>query len=306
MTKDTGSQEAAPQKERFGPYLKRAREAAGLSQEDLAREIRLSKELLEDLESERFNKLPVEAYVRGYLNSICRRLDLDREKVLHWFHEEFTKTTGAPQQKPVFENLQNMEETETRSSRKTVPVIIIVLLAVFAIVGNYIRQQQMTGEDSMSVGNPDPAALADTTTEDINDDMDSADTEGTKSLQNSAEAQVPEQKTASTEEPEEPEEQQDEDSDDDEDVQSNTNQVHTYLKFRNTVDDSSWIRIFRHGPNRKTWTRELPKTKGWKRVSHDDTISVWLKSPGDWEFLVNGNDIEEQEEFQLLHGKVLQ
>jgi len=303
MTKDTGSQETAPQKERFGPYLKRAREAAGLSQEDLAREIRLSKELLENLESERFNKLPVEAYVRGYLNSICRRLELDRDKVLHWFHEEYTKTTGAPQQKPVFENLQNMEETETRSSRKTVPVIIIVLLAVFAIVGNYIRQQQMTGNDSNMAANPDPAAVTDTTTEDINHDMDSADSEGADTLQNADEAEEPEKQA---EPEEETEEQQDEDSGEEKNVQNNSNQVHTYLKFRNTVDDSSWIRIFRHGPNRKTWTRELPKTKGWKRVSHDDTISVWLKSPSDWEFQVNGNGIEEQEEFQLLHGKVLQ
>ncbi len=69
----------------LGEYIRRARLAAGVDLSDLAREIRVPTEMLEYLEQGNYAKLPVDAYVRGYLNTICTRLELNRAKVLEWY-----------------------------------------------------------------------------------------------------------------------------------------------------------------------------------------------------------------------------
>ncbi|WP_018231443.1 helix-turn-helix domain-containing protein [Thioalkalivibrio thiocyanodenitrificans] len=68
-----------------GARIREARERAGLSQQDLADRLHLNVSMLESLETDRFDALPVPAYVRGYLRAAARALDLDPEPLIAAF-----------------------------------------------------------------------------------------------------------------------------------------------------------------------------------------------------------------------------
>ena len=61
----------------IGDTLRRAREAHGLSRVDLAYRIKLEPRVIEQLESDAYDKLPPAAFVRGYLRALAKELELD-------------------------------------------------------------------------------------------------------------------------------------------------------------------------------------------------------------------------------------
>lgn len=61
----------------LGAMLKQAREQRGLSVVDLALCLRLEPRIIEYLENNRFDKLPASAFIRGYVRSIAKELDID-------------------------------------------------------------------------------------------------------------------------------------------------------------------------------------------------------------------------------------
>jgi cytoskeleton protein RodZ len=75
-------QESRPQVPGPGADLRRAREAAGLSTEELAGRLHLGVGLIEDLEGDRFDSLPQPAYVRGYLRAAARALGIDATSLI--------------------------------------------------------------------------------------------------------------------------------------------------------------------------------------------------------------------------------
>ena len=60
----------------LGTFLKRGREEAGVSLEQLAERTRIRRESLECLESEDLENLPTETYVRLFVKQVCRELGL--------------------------------------------------------------------------------------------------------------------------------------------------------------------------------------------------------------------------------------
>jgi len=64
-----------------GELLRRAREARGLSVAQLAEKTRITRHHIENVEAERFDKLPAPVYLRGIVMSIARELRLDGQKV---------------------------------------------------------------------------------------------------------------------------------------------------------------------------------------------------------------------------------
>ena len=72
----------------LGVYLKRAREAKGIQLSDLARENRMSDDYLIAIEDGNYSLLPGDTYVRAYLKSIARRLEIEESKVLNWYLKE--------------------------------------------------------------------------------------------------------------------------------------------------------------------------------------------------------------------------
>ena len=68
--------------------LQRARTTAGLSQEEIADALFLTSNMIELLDAGEFDRLPNQAFVRGYLRSYARMVGLDPNQVIRQFDEE--------------------------------------------------------------------------------------------------------------------------------------------------------------------------------------------------------------------------
>lgn len=92
--------------ESFGAYLKREREMRGIGLREVAQTTKIGLPLLEALESERFEVLGGEVFVRGFLRNYAKYLGLDAEDVVLRYDEYRIKTAPAEEtgrgETPVF------------------------------------------------------------------------------------------------------------------------------------------------------------------------------------------------------------
>jgi cytoskeleton protein RodZ len=66
----------------FGRYLEAKREEAGLDQEYISKETRISLEMLEAIESENHVKLPEAVYVKGFIRAYAKVLGIDEDGLI--------------------------------------------------------------------------------------------------------------------------------------------------------------------------------------------------------------------------------
>lgn len=71
--------------ETVGSFLKREREAQGLSLERIASQTRINQPYLEALEADRFERFPSEIFARGFVRSYARCLRIDEDEALRIF-----------------------------------------------------------------------------------------------------------------------------------------------------------------------------------------------------------------------------
>jgi hypothetical protein len=64
-----------------GALIKRIREGKGLSLDDVAGATRIAKRYLEAIEADEYARLPAATFVRGYLRSLARLLEVDPERL---------------------------------------------------------------------------------------------------------------------------------------------------------------------------------------------------------------------------------
>lgn len=76
----------------FGKTLKDAREAAGLSIQQIAERTHMMSAMIEDLENERFNRIVAPIYGRGLVKLYCEAVGLDPKPLVAEFMEIFTGT----------------------------------------------------------------------------------------------------------------------------------------------------------------------------------------------------------------------
>ena len=64
-----------------GALIRRMRERKGLSLDDVASSTRIARRYLEAIEADEFSRLPAATFVRGYLRSLARLLEVDPERL---------------------------------------------------------------------------------------------------------------------------------------------------------------------------------------------------------------------------------
>jgi len=79
---EPNSEQMVPEETGPGQRLRQAREAAGLSRDEVASRLRLRLELISALEDDDYAHLPPAAYVSGYLRSYARLVDLPAEELV--------------------------------------------------------------------------------------------------------------------------------------------------------------------------------------------------------------------------------
>lgn len=70
-----------------GRVLRAAREAAGLSQSDVAQKLRMSRQSIKDIECDEYSHFSAVIYVSGYIRNYASLLHLDSKPLLQAFYE---------------------------------------------------------------------------------------------------------------------------------------------------------------------------------------------------------------------------
>jgi len=73
----------------FGDFLRQKREEKGITLEKLETLTKIKKTILDDLENERFEKLPPKIYIKGIISKYCQYIELDSVEVLNTFDKYF-------------------------------------------------------------------------------------------------------------------------------------------------------------------------------------------------------------------------
>lgn len=144
--------------ERLGAYLTRVREAKGMSIEELATVTKLTVKNITLIESGDWKAFPVEAYVRGYLNSLCEKLGLESKRILDFYYMEsgkkFSSLLSPVPEKPVKVSPMTDEEKKPRS--KAVPIVIVLLVLAFVVGSHFLNEM---GESEAAAQAPQTASV---------------------------------------------------------------------------------------------------------------------------------------------------
>lgn len=105
-----------------GAMLREARQNSGLSVFEVAERLFLTEHYVRAVESDDYDKLPGEVYVRGYIKSYAILLNLDKEKIMGAYRQPgaaAVRETGPLRAVPI------------NSGRKWILPLLLVLLAGF-------------------------------------------------------------------------------------------------------------------------------------------------------------------------------
>ena len=133
-TNDQQPQQDQP-KDKVGDILHKERVTRRITIETIAKDLKLNIKYIKAIESNSFNDLPADPYVRVYLRSIATYLMLDPEDILRKFFEDRglpyaeDKTARPDKIKIIIEN-----NIEKHSSSWIIIIIVIAILALLSVV----------------------------------------------------------------------------------------------------------------------------------------------------------------------------
>ena len=147
--------------ESAGALLRAAREAAGLSVEAVAQQLKLSSRQVCALERNDFSSLPGRTFVRGFLRNYARLVKLDAEHVLGALPSGAeTPTLEAPALHPTAPTMGELPTAESTKAPWTRWAIPLSLAAVVAVAAIYEWARPAAASRSHPVGKEANAAPA--------------------------------------------------------------------------------------------------------------------------------------------------
>ncbi|WP_027329061.1 RodZ domain-containing protein [Marinimicrobium agarilyticum] len=130
--------------ERPGALLKSAREQAKLSEEDVARELRMTVTKVRALEADEYEKLHSDTFIRGYLRTYSKLLNLDPNTILDAYKQ--TRREAGLGDEPEESPLQINVPAPARSMGKFIIWIIVLLAGIWALSVWFLGNRQDTVE----------------------------------------------------------------------------------------------------------------------------------------------------------------
>jgi cytoskeletal protein RodZ len=113
--------------ETVGTYLRRCREAKRMSVEEVSRATRVPASSVERIEADRFDELPGEVFVRGFLKSYARAVGLQVDEVL----ARYTASRRVAWVTPL--PISNPIARPARGRRFGVAIAFVLLLILFTL-----------------------------------------------------------------------------------------------------------------------------------------------------------------------------
>lgn len=141
--------------ESLGKRLRIARQARGMSQNDVALRLHLSRSMIQALESDDYGGLPGPVFVRGYIRNYARLLGLDDSAVLSSFNQGQSEQPQRPA--PIRGGIQ----PEIRSSHFAVRLVSwFIVIGLIGLLGAWWQGHLKWdgNETAVTAGTPEPAA----------------------------------------------------------------------------------------------------------------------------------------------------
>ncbi|MFZ8952139.1 MAG: helix-turn-helix domain-containing protein [Gammaproteobacteria bacterium] len=113
----------------LGQRLINAREAKGLSLEELASQMNLIPVVVDNLEKELFNTFEAKVYITGYLRLYCKLVGLDPNEAIALYYRDPVNRTENPRQ----ESIASQSNNQTQLYLLIGGVILIALGASYLI-----------------------------------------------------------------------------------------------------------------------------------------------------------------------------
>ena len=131
--------------ERLGDFLARVRESQGLSIEDLSERTKISVSIIHSIEASDWKAFKVEAYVRGYLNSLSRNLGLDSKAILQAYSDEVGSTFMVRDMEPLMQNIAPITEQEKKPRNKAVKKAENLPASATIFISSSSKKDSVTG-----------------------------------------------------------------------------------------------------------------------------------------------------------------
>ncbi|MBL8720834.1 MAG: helix-turn-helix domain-containing protein [Myxococcales bacterium] len=112
-----------------GARLRRERELRGMSIEEIGRATRIPLVSLEKLETDRFDDLPGEVFVRGFLRGYAKAVGLSPEEVLAWYGA----SRRVPLVAPIVPVSTHVAPKERRRVGIAVAFVLLLVLCTMAL-----------------------------------------------------------------------------------------------------------------------------------------------------------------------------
>lgn len=145
----------------IGAQLRRAREAAGLSVDDISSDLRIHVNYVEALEKNNFEILNGPTYVKGYIRNYARLLEIDSNPLIEAYQSSVGEVPAWNASHPL------QEEKAHRKGMLTGSVIIVLaMLALFGtwlLKSGYLDRYQVDAVQSEVDSNTAEDELTDTT-----------------------------------------------------------------------------------------------------------------------------------------------
>jgi cytoskeletal protein RodZ len=125
--------------ESIGRYLKSMRETQGMSVEEIARATRIPMVSIENIESDHFDDLPAEVFVRGFLRAYARAVQVPADDVLARYTASRRVATVTPLP------LAAPEGRRSSGRRVGVAIAFVLLLILFTVAISIVLRPRGQG-----------------------------------------------------------------------------------------------------------------------------------------------------------------
>lgn len=135
-----------------GQILKEARENKFFSLEDVEKNTKIRKELLQALEAEDYSKLPPATFIQGFIKNYGRFLNLDTQKLLAVFRRDFEGRKHPPVVLESFSKPLRESKLRITPARVIWLTTAIIILSFFTYL--WLEYRQFIGAPNLELISP--------------------------------------------------------------------------------------------------------------------------------------------------------
>lgn len=118
-----------------GAYLRQIRQELGLSEDEVAFQLHLSRSIIDALEADAYEKLHGATFVRGYLRAYAKLLNISPDAIIASFNVLYPdKRERAPAPEQTYQRIVLKQKRNTESSVKWIGYGIFVVMVILVLI----------------------------------------------------------------------------------------------------------------------------------------------------------------------------